>query len=361
MMFGVEGATCGGDPNCGPYECLPYDPCPGGTCEPDTSTPECATDDECGDMNPCTIDACVEGACQSTSPEFCIICATNSLSLYCDYTVDLITLQVIYETIIGDGETTLVGYLATPELPASFSLLVEPSYVYKIETTAEFDGPVTVCLNYDEPEPPINESSFRLLHEEAGVFEDRTVLPVNTIDNIVCAQVTSFSDFVLAYESVCADTDWDGICDIDDNCLVNVNPDQIDTDGDGAGDACDLDDDNDGVVDTEDNCPLEVNPDQSDADSDGAGDVCDGDGDNDGVLDAADHCLNTIVGEIVDETGCAIVDLCPCQNDWKNHGAYVSCVAQAAENFVMVGLMTEVEKDASVSAAAESTCGQRTK
>ena len=44
-----------------------------------------------------------------------------------------------------------------------------------------------------------------------------------------------------------------------------------------GGDACDVDDDNDGITDNprRDNCPLEANPDQKDSDFDGKGDVCD--------------------------------------------------------------------------------------
>ena len=38
---------------------------------------------------------------------------------------------------------------------------------------------------------------------------------------------------------------------------------------------CDDDDDNDGVSDFDDNCPLVANPDQLDSDLDGAGDACD--------------------------------------------------------------------------------------
>jgi hypothetical protein len=86
------------------------------------------------------------------------------------------------------------------------------------------------------------------------------------------------------------DEDEDGIPNVVDNCLLISNADQSDTDGDGKGNACDLDDDNDGVADGSDNCPSAANADQLDTDSDGDGDACDSDDDGDGVLDASDNC-----------------------------------------------------------------------
>lgn len=47
----------------------------------------------------------------------------------------------------------------------------------------------------------------------------------------------------------CDDTDGDGVCDDIDNCPLNANPWQTDTDADSAGDVCDSDDDNDGLSD----------------------------------------------------------------------------------------------------------------
>ncbi len=105
------------------------------------------------------------------------------------------------------------------------------------------------------------------------------------------------------------DDDNDGVLDINDNCPLNSNADQLDSDNDGEGDVCDIDDDNDGVPDTEDNCPLVANADQADTDNDTIGDVCDDDTDNDGVPNIIDLCSNTAQNDVVDITGCTIFSL----------------------------------------------------
>jgi len=81
----------------------------------------------------------------------------------------------------------------------------------------------------------------------------------------------------------CIDTDGDGICDSQDNCPSDVNPDQGDRDSDGVGDVCD-------------NCPDTFNPDQADSNGNGIGDACDQaaptcDVDGDGDIDRMDLSL----------------------------------------------------------------------
>lgn len=145
-----------------------------------------------------------------------------------------------------------------------------------------------------------------------------------------------------------------------DNCPAIANTNQSDTDGDLAGDSCDLDDDGDGLADSQDNCPTTLggNTDQSDFDGDGIGDICDTDMDGDGVTDGVDSCLET-VGAIFNTDGCAVAQLCPCDNNWKNHGAYVKCVAHAANDFRDAGLISDSEHGTIVSEAAQSSCGAK--
>jgi len=82
------------------------------------------------------------------------------------------------------------------------------------------------------------------------------------------------------------DLDDDGVADAGDLCPGVPDPAQWDTDGDGTGDGCDLDDDGDGFLDQDDVCPRLWDPDQADTDGDGLGDACANlvDADGDGFL-----------------------------------------------------------------------------
>jgi len=85
------------------------------------------------------------------------------------------------------------------------------------------------------------------------------------------------------------------------------------------------------------------------------------DDDLDGVTNDDDQCPDTVEGDVVDENGCSIDQLCPCENAWKNHGKYVSCVSHAAGDFVSAGLIDNNEIGQIVSQAAQSDCGKKKK
>jgi hypothetical protein len=88
------------------------------------------------------------------------------------------------------------------------------------------------------------------------------------------------------------------------------------------------------------------------------------DEDGDGVGDSSDLCPATSERAIVDANGCSIDQIAPCSGPasggtWKNHGQYVSTVAQAAEQFLADGLISADEADAIVALAAQSNCGAK--
>ena len=167
----------------------------------------------------------------------------------------------------------------------------------------------------------------------------------------------ALTTFFIADEST--DTDMDGIVDVADDCPGTPNHDQLDSDRDGVGDACEVpdggfdatppkvpkvegivDQDQDGVADAQDNCGAMANRDQSDLDGDNLGDLCDADADGDGVSNFTDNCPLVANAR---------------QEDANRDGGGDTCAGAALANKALAnpGLRDSVEPDL----AADSTWG----
>lgn len=166
--------------------------------------------------------------------------------------------------------------------------------------------------------------------------------------------LTDSEEAILGTDPLLVDSDDDGANDNADNCPLDVNQDQLDTDQDNAGNVCDDDDDGDSISDSEeianntdplladtdsdgsndnlDNCPIDANPDQLDTDQDNAGNVCDDDDDADGVADANDNC------PIIANAG---------QEDSNGNGEGDACEAPAADiaGFWLASITVETEAE----------------
>ncbi|MDO8526744.1 MAG: thrombospondin type 3 repeat-containing protein [Deltaproteobacteria bacterium] len=147
-------------------------------------------------------------------------------------------------------------------------------------------------------------------------------------------RLTNIEELVKNTNPLQADTDGDSVYDAEDNCPVDKNNDQLDTDQDEIGDVCDEDDDNDGfsdkheiqtgtdpkkqdtdedgVVDGKDDFPV-LRSEQQDTDHDGKGNNEDADDDNDGISDQEEARRGTNpLGRDTDEDGIPDnADTCP--------------------------------------------------
>lgn len=101
-----------------------------------------------------------------------------------------------FETVTGSGGTTLSINPTGPPPTTGFKLGNPPLY-YEIETTAEYSGPITICIDYSGIGFSGEEENLKLFHQElSGDWIDITST-VNAVDDIICGDVFSLSSFAI--------------------------------------------------------------------------------------------------------------------------------------------------------------------
>jgi hypothetical protein len=150
------------------------------------------------------------------------------------------------------------------------------------------------------------------------------------------------------------DTDHDGIGDNGDNCRTISNSSQADLDHDRIGDACDTDIDGDGVSNASDAFP--TNPAESvDSDHDGVGNNADPfDNSNIGPSLVVGACVPGVANWRVSGGVWANDLIANAYSSARNHGAFVSNVADIATGWMNAGQITGKDHGKIVSCAAKT-------
>jgi hypothetical protein len=117
-----------------------------------------------------------------------------------------------------------------------------------------------------------NYSITRTVISSAGNTSSSLSYAVQSVIGQTAATTSTSTNHILRAGFLStSDTDGDGVFDNVDNCINDFNTTQLDTDSDGSGDACDIDDDGDGLTDVLE-ATLGTNPLLIDTDNDGLSD-----------------------------------------------------------------------------------------
>lgn len=107
-----------------------------------------------------------------------------------------------FDSVTDAGATTVTTDDTGPGLPSGFQL-GSPGTYYDISTTATFNGAIEICIDYSGVSYD-SEAELKLLHFESGAWVDATT-SLDTVNDIICGDVTSLSPFAIVNTETAAD------------------------------------------------------------------------------------------------------------------------------------------------------------
>jgi hypothetical protein len=149
--------------------------------------------------------------------------------------------SIVFDTVTTGGSTVVVESGVGPAPPTGYSIVGlngGPRY-WDLETTAVYQGSITVCFRYDVSQLEGNEERLQLRHYGAGnEWEDITVEPIDTVNDIICGVTQSLSPFAI-FEPLNAPpaANADTYSTAEDTTLTVTAPGVLQNDSDDDGDA----------------------------------------------------------------------------------------------------------------------------
>lgn len=114
-----------------------------------------------------------------------------------DEVAGVIELTLTFSKVKTSGQTTIVKSNSGPPIPGGYRLVdVGGSLYWDIDTSAEYDPPITVCIHYDDAAVQGNEEDLELWHDSGSGLINITE-SLDTDANVICGTVDSLSPFAL--------------------------------------------------------------------------------------------------------------------------------------------------------------------
>ena len=103
-----------------------------------------------------------------------------------------------FASVTQAGDTVVAKSATGPTPPAGFSLGNPPTY-FDMTTTALFSGPIEICISYAGIAYD-DETALALMHYEGASWVNVTTT-LDTVNDIICGNVTSLSPFIVVAPS----------------------------------------------------------------------------------------------------------------------------------------------------------------